>query len=144
MQFWGDASLSVPLVHGNSIHNKQVRSNTVCFTDLIIILQPRNPILGSLARELESSPLKATQLTEQLVDRATLQAMQSGRDIQLVQRIRTPNSKRQVSVVNYPNTKFPLSQVRQLQSRFRKMNLPPDEFEEMFRLSQVLIICGYL
>ena len=111
------------------------------FSD-IITLQPRNPILASLARDIESSPLKATELTEQLVDRATVQAMQSGRDIQLVQRLRTPSSKLQVSIYKkvYKNL-FPLTQVRQLQSRFKKMNLPQDEFEEMFRLSQVLVIC---
>jgi hypothetical protein len=66
----------------------------------MITLQPRNPILSSLARDIESSPLKATELTEQLVDKAAMSAMESGRDLQLVQRLRTPNSKRQVLAIN--------------------------------------------
>ena len=50
-------------------------------------------------------------------------------------RLRTPNSKLQVSINEKISKKnfFP-------SPRFKKMNLPQDEFEEMFRLSQVLVI----
>ena len=57
-------------------------------------------------------------------------------------RLRTPNSKLQVSIYKkLSKNLFPLTKVRQLQSRFKKMNRPQEEFEELFRLSQVLVIC---
>ena len=79
-QFWGDQSLSVPLVHGNSSVN----------------MEPRRPILPSLARQIEASPMRATELSTHLIEEANEEAMTSGRDPELVQLVKTPTSKRQV------------------------------------------------
>ena len=65
IQFWGDESLSVPLIHGNSKKNKR----------------PYSHIYPSVAREIEASPMKASEVTATLVERAREVAQATGQPV---------------------------------------------------------------
>ena len=119
IQFWGDESLSVPLVHGNSKKNKR----------------PYSHMFPSVAREIEASPLKATEVTATLVERAREVAETTGQPVSSIQGVMTPNCNRQV---------------RQLQKKFRDQKQTQDSFAEMFTASQeydsvrLFIVCPRL
>mgnify|MGYP007123528172 CR=1 FL=1 len=119
IQYWGDASLSVPLVHGNSKKNNR----------------PYSHLYPSVVREIEASPLKASEVTAKLVERAREVSVATGRPVSSVQGVMTPNCN---------------TQVRQLQKKWRDQKQTMDSFEQMFTISQqydsvrLFIVCPRL